>query len=244
MVRVINPARKGGKQNPLGGVLISAMNTSKSHTKKPRTAAQRAATARMLAARASNPSLTKTKTKSVTRYQNGVTVKTKRRPAAKRNGLEIGGFRAGQIIEGGIGAGAGFLFTGGVAEKLLRKYNEGWIGYIGTLLLGIGGGYAINRWGKRPVLATGFVFGTAGAVSRRLYEEKIVKILPAAMHMLTGEKALGDVAFSSQGIRALSGYYHTSGGDNIEIGERFGSRPGLLPALPVSRGRMALATVA
>jgi hypothetical protein len=243
MVRVINPARKGGKQNPLGGVLISAMNTSKSKAKKPRTAAQRAATARMLAARVSNPSLTKTKTKSVVRYKNGVMVKTKKRPSAKRNGLSIGGFQAKTILEGGVGAGIGFLATGAAAEKAFGKYNQSWLGYGLTTLLGIGGGYAINRWAKRPVLATGFVFGTVGAVSRRIYEEKIVKILPAAVHVLTGEKSLGDVAFSRQGIRALSGYYHVSGGENIEIGERFGARPALT-ALPASRGRMSMASVA
>lgn len=228
IVRVINPAKRKGKSNPFGGVLISAMNTSKRTSKKPRSAAQKAATRRMLAARAaSNPSMTRTKTKSIVRYRNG-SKKTAHRVKryAKRNGLSIGGFSAGQVAEGGVGAGIGFLATGAASQKLFGKYNESWVGYLLTLALGVGGGYAINRWAKRPVLATGFVFGTAGAVARRVYEEKVVKVLPAAIHMITGEKTMGDVAFEPRGIRALSGYYHTTGGDNIEIGDRFGySRP-------------------
>jgi len=168
-------------------------------------------------------------------YKNGA---TKKKKAAKRNGISVLGFGPLALAEGGVGALGGFLATGAAAEKIFRKYNTGWVGYGLTLLLGGVGGYAINRWAKRPVLATGFVFGTVGAVSRRVYEEKVVKILPAAVHMLTGEKALGDVAFSPQGIRALSGYYRTSGGDTLEIGERLGTRHPVLAA-PVTRRSMS-----
>ena len=229
MIRVINPAPT--KRNPLGAVLISAMNGSTKakqkersmRTKKPRTAKQKAAFKKMLAARG-NPSSKHTKKNSIIVYKPNRSAKKNR--SAKRNGLTMPAgiaAKAKYIAEGGIGAALGVVTTGATAQKVFGKYDTGWLGYGLNIGLGIIGAKLISKFAKRPVLAAGFLLGTAGSQVRRAYTEKVVKLLPTHVPTASGEvKPLGDVVFAPAAIRALSGYYEGSVGGDGEIGGRLG----------------------
>ena len=212
-------------QNPLGAVLISAMNGTKGRNRtmaKKRTAAQKAAFKKMIAARG--------KSNRGTKKRNGLKVYNlngKPRKKGKRNGSLMPGSgiaaKAKYIAEGGIGAAIGVVATGATAQKVFGKYDTGWLGYALNIGLGVAGAALITKYAKRPVLAAGFLLGTAGSQVRRIYQEKIVKILPTHVGTPSGDvKPLGDVTFSPAAIRALSGVYHGSVGGDGEVGSRLG----------------------
>jgi hypothetical protein len=243
VVRVINPARKP-KHNPLGAVLISAMNGSRkprttkekstmAHKKPVRTAKQKAAFKAMLAARGKKNGIVVAK-----RGSRSVIVNRGKRHSARRNGLTVGGFGLKQVAEGGVGVALGVATTGKAAQIVGGdKYNQGLLGYALTGALGIAGGYAINRWAKRPVLATGFVFGTFGAIARRAYVDYK---FGDKLQNLIGAPKMADFAFSPSAHAALNGYYHTTGGNGAMIGDRLGAEEPM-PFTLMAGGRSPMA---
>lgn len=248
-IRLVNPARKAKtlrgrgssarrtKVNPgPGGWLISMANSSK---KKPRSAAQKAATRRMLAARTDNPSA-----KVITRYKNGA---GKGKKPRKRNGMHrtrnpfsVAGFNLKQLAEGGVGAAGGAIATRAITERFFSGHNEGLTGYALNLSVAVGLGYAAFRFLKLPTLATGIVFGGVGSTMQRVYSENISKLVPAAMIAATGGEStgrgMGDAEYSHAGTYVLNGYYQATYPEGVQLGERIGA-PEPLPALLPQRRR-------
>jgi hypothetical protein len=193
-------------------------NTSK---KKKRTAAKK------------NPAV-----KVITRYRNKAEKKAKGRKRngmhRSRNPLHIAGFGMKQIAEGCVGAAGGAIATGALTEKVFGKHNEGPIGWL--LNLGVAG---LLGWGSykyiSPVFGTGVLFGGGGATVRRIWDEKVSRLIPVAINAATnGEsdgKGMGDASFSSSGMYALNGYYEATYPD-FQLGERYGSAAAAPPPPP------------
>jgi hypothetical protein len=166
--------------------------------------------------------------KVITRYRNKATkAKGRKRNGMHRskNPLNIAGFGMKQVAEGCVGAAGGAIATGALTEKIFGKHNEGPIGWL--LNLGVAG---LLGWGSykyvSPVFGTGVLFGGGGATVRRIWDEKVSKLIPVAISAATGGesdgKGMGDASFSSSGMYALNGYYEATYPD-FELGERRGA---------------------
>ncbi|HEY1209989.1 MAG TPA: hypothetical protein VGE85_11515 [Terracidiphilus sp.] len=208
---VVNPAKRKTKSSPRKraargkqfnpaplGVILSMANT---HT---RTAAQKAATKRMLAAR-KNPGI-----KVVTRYRNKAR-KLKRNPGHKRNPVSVGGFGIKQIGEIAAGAIVGAAVTRkGTAMILGAANNQGATGYLVNFGLALGAGYAVARWAKLPLVGVGIAAGGVGTIYQRWYDENISLVHKVAALAITGGtstgKGLGDISYDNWGAASLRGY--------------------------------------
>jgi hypothetical protein len=205
--RAARPKARKSK-NPAAGVLLSMANPKRKH----RTAAQKAAFKRMLAARSKNPSV-----KVVTRYRNKTHKARARRcnPSRRsRNPFNVAGFGAKQIAIGGVSAFAGGLATRKLTSVVLGTSgnNKGFMGYGLNLVFAIAGGLLLARWS--PAAGAGWAFGGVGTTAQRFYDEHMSPVRKVlALAMTQGEsdgKGMGDISYDDWAVSALQGYYNTA----------------------------------
>lgn len=247
---IVNPSKRKGSRtgrptarkrfNPAAGVLLSMANP-----KKHRTAAQKAATRRMLAARTHhNPAI-----KVVTRYRNkGHKAAAKRRhnPARRsRNPLTVAGFGMKQILQVSVGAFGGAMATRKLTSVILKGgSNEGFVGYLTNGAIALGLGMLGARW-VNPVFGGGVIAGGVGTIWQRFYDENIGKLRSVAAHAISGGtsdgKGMGDISYDEHPARALEGYYNATYMPRQEIEGDLGSGlPSLAIPGPVLAHHMAM----
>lgn len=214
---IVNPAKKrkpkssprkwaarGKHSNPAPlGVLLSMANP-----KKKRTAAQKAATRRMLAAHR-NPAV-----KVITKYRTKAR-HSKRNPAHRRNPVGVGGFGIKQIAEIAAGAVAGAAVTRkGTALLLGAANNQGATGYAVNFGMALGAGYLVAKFIKMPLLGVGIAAGGVGTIYQRWYDENISLVHKVAALAITGGasagKGMGDISYDEWGASSLRGYISDS----------------------------------
>ena len=195
-------AARGKQCNPAPmGVLLSMANP-----RKRRTAAQKAATKRMLAAKGHrrNPA-----TRTITKYRNRAAAHSRRRNSHRRNPVGVGGFGLKAIGELAAGAIAGAYGTRKGTELILgAKTNEGATGLAANVAMAFGLGIAVAKFAKQPLLGVGItVGGIVSTYDRWHMEQSLGKA--AALFVSGGQsagKGMGDLEYSDWGSEALKGY--------------------------------------
>lgn len=254
VIRIVNPRRskvsrrRGPSQRkkknpgPLGGVLISMANTSKKRKSVRRRRHSNPAARRTRRSRRNSVLFVGSRRNRGHRRSS----RRHRNPRRQRNPFNLGGYGLKQWAEVGVGAFSGSMFTRFLTEKIFKLFglrNEGPVGYLGNIAVAFGLGYGTFKFAS-PVLGIGVVAGGLGSTTQRVWDERISKVIPAAVVTITGQpdhSGMGDVSYSDSGVAALSGYYSATWPE-VELGSPLlpeavgGSAPMAMPA-PASRHR-------
>ncbi|HUD75851.1 MAG TPA: hypothetical protein VMQ76_12330 [Terracidiphilus sp.] len=208
-----------------------------------RTAAQKAATKRMLAARAGHAKNPAVVTRTITRYKNRGKAKAGRRrnPRHSRNQFQVAGFGFKEMGIAAVGAFGGGLLTRKLTSIALGKigHNEGIVGYgtnIGVAIgLGLLGAHLVS-----PVFGIGILAGGGGTIVQRFYDEHIGQLHKVVATAISGAphdgKGMGDISYDQPAVAALEGYYESAYNARTLIGSEMGGGGGLSLAPISARG--------
>lgn len=144
--------------------------------KKHRSAAQKAATRKMLAANRSRKRVKNPSSRKATRHRRSYAAAAPRRRRIHRNPST--GFARG--ILGELASMDGVMLLGAaaiaptavdfIAEKIVPdQYRSGWTGLIAKAAIAAAGAYAIDRFGKQRKAAIGFAVGAGGSLVALAY---------------------------------------------------------------------------
>ena len=178
-----SPSRRR-KSNPgLGGVLTLMSNPRKKSRRK-------------------NPAI---KTRKNSRRNPYVAkAKGRKRNGRRRNPFAVAGHSAFSIVKLAAGGLGGAVGTRALTQLVMKDKNDGLTGYAANiavaLLLGFGAGKFLGT-----EVGTGVMVGGLASTTQRIWDEKVSKVLPAAVAAATGSqpastKGLGDVSYSDDGL--------------------------------------------
>lgn len=215
--RASRPSRRRTRKNPgLGGGVLTLM--SNPHKKKARR----------------NP-FAKIAKKS--RRRKNPAYVAKKRNGRRKNPFQVAGMNTTSMLKLALGAGAGAVGTRGITQIILKDKNEAVTGYVGNIVAALALAYAGAK-ALGPEVGSGILAGGLAATVQRIWDEKVSKVLPAAVAAATGVtpatvKGLGDVSYSDDGLGkmgALGQYVNAS----FPLSSESGPYVATPPALPAA----------
>ena len=229
--RASRPSRRRKRNPGLGGGVLTLMSNPRK--KKAR--------------RRKNP-LAKA-AKSIRRRRRNPTYQARKRNGSGRrsNPFQVAGLSTTGMLKLALGAGAGAVGTRGITQLILKEKNENLMGYIGNVTVAIALAYAGGKAMGSDV-AAGVLAGGLAATVQRAWDEKVSKVLPAAVAAATGVtpatvKGLGDVSYSDDGLGrmgALGQFVNASFPLSTESGPYVATPPALPATAAAASGTVAM----
>jgi hypothetical protein len=217
--RRTSPKRRRSKNpGPLGGVLtIMSMNPKKRKRNRRKNPAAKS--------RKRNPIFMAKRSRS--RKRNG---------GRSRNPFAVAGHNPWSIAKLAVGGLGGAVATRAATQVVLKDKNDGIAGYTANIVVAMLLGYGAGKFLGADV-GTGVLVGGLASTTQRIWDEKVSKVLPAAVAAATGTqpatvKGLGDVSYSDDGLGRLGalGMYV-----NADFPLSHNNGP-YVPALPAATG--------